>query len=617
MDLNEKNEIYEISKLFLGTILFVIAFFSRDIRIKLLLSIISCIVSGLCVFIRAFKNMLNGLILDENFLMSAATIGAFSIGQYSEGAAIMTFYNIGEFLQDLAVSKSRRSITSLTNIRPDYANLKSSDKIIKVDPESLNVGDIIIVKPGERIPADGILVEGNSMVDTSAITGESMPRKVSAGSELLSGFINKNGLIIAKVTKIYKQSTANRIIEMVENAAANKAPAENFITKFARYYTPAVVSTSVLIAIVPSFLIPGTSFSTWFYRALIFLVVSCPCALIISIPLSFFCGIGSASSKGILIKGSCYLEALSNAREVVFDKTGTLTKGAFGVTDIICKSNFTEEDIIKYAAYAEAFSNHPIAASIINAYNGDIIKNEISKYTEMSGLGVSAKVFGNSVLIGNQKLMLLNGIKPAESNASGTAVHVAVNDIYKGYILISDEIKEDSYYAVSGLRKNGIKKIFMFTGDSLKNGKSVSDELRLDSFYSELLPSHKLQKLELLLENKRKRDKIIFVGDGINDAPVLARADVGVAMGAAGSDAAIEAADVVLMTDEPQKLVTAIKIASKTKKIIWENIVFTLGVKIAILILGASGEATIWEAVFADAGVALISIINSLRAMNI
>jgi Zn2+/Cd2+-exporting ATPase len=612
-----QNEVHEISKLSLGVILFVMAFLSKDISIKLLLFLASCIISGSKVIIKALKNISNGLILDENFLMSAAAIGAFSIGQYAEGAAVMLLYSAGEFLQNLAVYKSRKSITSLLSIRPDYANLKVSDKIIKVSPKSLNIGDMIIVKPGERVPVDGIIMEGTSMFDTSAITGEYIPRRVAAGGEALSGFINKNGLIMIKVTRKFEQSTATRIIEMVENAAASKTLTENFITKCARYYTPIVVSISVLIAVIPTFIMSGAGFYIWFYRALIFLVVSCPCALIISIPLSFFCGIGGASKKGILIKGSSYMETLSNAREVVFDKTGTLTKGMFKVKDIVCRSNFSRHDLLKYAAFAEAFSNHPVAASIINAYDGKITKSEVYEYTEIPGLGVRAIVFGNKVIVGNTKLMLNNGIKPDNYDASGTVVHVAVNNIYKGYILISDEIKEDAYYTISTLRENGINRIIMFTGDSSENGKMVSDELKLDFFYSELLPYQKLEKLESMLENKKKNDKIIFVGDGINDAPVLARADVGVAMGTGGSDAAIEAADIILMTDEPQKLVTAIKIAKKTKKIVWQNIIFVLGIKIAILILGAVGEATIWEAVFADAGVALISVINSLRAMNI
>jgi len=584
---------------------------------KIILYLISYILSGGKVIIKAVKNITKGRVFDENFLMSIATVGAFGTGQYPEGAAVMLFYQIGELLQSMAVDKSRRSIKSLMDIRPDYANLKVGTDTKKVSPDTVNIGDIIIVKPGEKVPLDGIVIEGTSMVDTSALTGESIPREIEAGNDILSGFINKNGLLTIKVTKEFGQSTVSKILSLVENAASKKAPTENFITKFARLYTPAVTFGALIIAVVPPLILPGAVFSDWIYRALVFLVVSCPCALVVSIPLGFFGGIGGASKVGILIKGSNYLEALNNVDTVVFDKTGTLTKGVFKVTKISPKNNVSEAELLEYAAIAESFSNHPIAISILKAYGKEVKKDEMEGYSEISGQGVKVKVSGKEILVGNAKLMVSENISYEKSDLIGTIVHLAIDKKYAGFILISDEIKEDSGKAIKLLRKIGIKKIVMLTGDSRAAGEKIGKDLGIDKVYSELLPQDKVEKLEELSCEKSKSGKLIFVGDGINDAPVLARADVGVAMGGLGSDAAIEAADIVLMTDEPIKLYSAVKIAKRTKLIVMQNIIFALGVKFAVLILAAVGLASMWAAVFADVGVALLAVINSLRAMKI
>jgi len=584
---------------------------------KIILYLISYILSGAEVIIKAIKNITKGRVFDENFLMSIATLGAFGTGQYPEGAAVMLFYQIGELLQSMAVDKSRKSIKSLMDIRPDYANLKIGTDTKKVAPDTVHIGDIIIIKPGEKVPLDGIVIEGTSMADTSALTGESIPKEIETGNDILSGFINKNGLLTVKVTKEFGQSTVSKILNLVENAASKKAPTENFITKFARVYTPAVTFGALIIAVVPPLILTGAVFSDWIYRALGFLGVSCPCALVVSIPLGFFGGIGGASKAGILIKGSNYLEALNNVDTVVFDKTGTLTKGVFKVTKISPKNNVSEAELLEYAAIAESFSNHPIALSILKAYGKEIKKEEIEGYSEISGQGVKVKVSGKEILVGNAKLMTSENISYEKPYLIGTIVHLAVDKKYAGFILISDEIKEDSAKAIKSLRKIGVKKVVMLTGDSSAAGEKIGNELGLDKVYSELLPQDKVEKLEELSCEKSKSGKLIFVGDGINDAPVLARADVGVAMGGLGSDAAIEAADIVLMTDEPMKLCSSIKIAKRTKLIVWQNIIFALGVKFIVLLLAALGLASMWAAVFADVGVALLAVINSLRAMNI
>ncbi|MDV3426111.1 MAG: cadmium-translocating P-type ATPase [Bacillota bacterium] len=584
---------------------------------KIVLYLISYVLSGAEVIIKAIKNITKGRVFDENFLMSIATLGAFGTGQYPEGAAVMLFYQIGELLQSMAVDKSRKSIKSLMDIRPDYANLKIGADTKKVSPDTVHIGDIIIIKPGEKVPLDGIVIEGTSMVDTSALTGESIPKEIEAGNDILSGFINKNGLLTVKVTKEFGQSTVSKILNLVENAASKKAPTENFITKFARVYTPAVTFGALIIAVVPPLILPGAVFSDWIYRALVFLVVSCPCALVVSIPLGFFGGIGGASKAGILIKGSNYLEALNNVDTVVFDKTGTLTKGVFKVTKISPKNNISEAELLEYAAIAESFSNHPIALSILKAYGKEVKKEEIEGYSEISGQGVKVKVSGKEILVGNAKLMASEDISYEKSDLIGTIVHLAVDKKYAGFILISDEVKEDSAKAIKSLREIGVKKIVMLTGDSRAAGEKIGKELGLDKVYSDLLPQDKVEKLEELSCEKSKSGKLIFVGDGINDAPVLARADVGVAMGGLGSDAAIEAADIVLMTDEPMKLCSSIKIAKRTKLIVTQNIIFALGVKFAVLLLAAIGLASMWAAVFADVGVALLAVINSLRTMKI
>ncbi|WP_368490559.1 heavy metal translocating P-type ATPase [Clostridium sp. BJN0013] len=584
--------------------------------IELIMYLITYVLVGGEVVLRALKNISRGQIFDENFLMSTATIGAFAIGQYPEGVAVMLFYQLGELLQGIAVNRSRKSITDLMDIRPDFANLKIGDDIKKVSPEEVSVGNIILVKPGEKVPLDGEVIEGNSMVDTSALTGESVPRTVRAGDSILGGVINKNGLLSIKVEKEFGDSTIAKILDLVQNASSKKAPTENFITKFARYYTPIVVFSAVALAVLPPLFIESATFSQWIYRALAFLVVSCPCALVVSIPLGFFGGIGGASKNGILVKGGNYLEALNSVEGVIFDKTGTLTKGVFRVTEVKSQNNISKDELIAYAAYAESYSNHPIATSILNAYGKEIVKDSIENYEEISGHGVKVVIQGREVLAGNYKLMNKENIIYEQVETVGTAVHVAVDKVYAGYIIISDEVKEDSAKAVKALKDIGIKRIVMLTGDNKTVGTKVAKRLGLDEVYTELLPDEKVEKIELFDKEKSPKGKLIFVGDGINDAPVLARADIGIAMGGIGSDAAIEAADVVIMTDEPSKIASAIKIARKTRHIVMQNIIFALSIKIILLVLIALGLGTMWEAVFGDVGVTLLAVLNSMRAMK-
>jgi Cd2+/Zn2+-exporting ATPase len=608
----------EIIKLIIGTILYLLGItFKSSLPIKLSLFILAYIIIGKDVLISALKNIIKGQMFDENFLMSIATIGAFAIGEYPEAVAVMLFYQIGELFQDMAVNRSRKSISDLMDIRPDYANLKFGNEIKKVYPNEVKVLDLIVVKPGEKIPLDGKIIDGQSMVDTSALTGESVPREVKAGDNVLGGFINKNGILTIEVSKEFQDSTVSKILDLVQNANNKKAKAENFITKFARYYTPIVVFSAISLAFIPPLFIEGADISKWIYRALVFLVVSCPCALVISIPLSFFGGIGGASKNGILVKGGNYLEALNNVETVVFDKTGTLTKGVFKVTKVNSEEWITKEELLKYAAFAESFSNHPIALSIVNAYGNNIDKSAVTDYSEIAGCGIKAKINDKKILIGNNKLMDMENIKYTKTDDMGTVVYIAIDYKYAGYIVISDEIKEDSFKAINSLKNLGIKNIVMLTGDNKNTAQKVAQILKIDEFYGELLPHEKVNKFEELQNKQSSKGKLIFAGDGINDAPVLARADIGIAMGGIGSDAAIEAADVVIMTDEPSKIAKAIKIAKNTRKIVMENIIFALAVKIIILILGAFGMATMWEAVFADVGVALIAVLNSIRALKV
>ena len=584
--------------------------------LQIALFIISYIIVGGDVVKRAVKNIFKGQVFDENFLMSIATIGAFFIGEYPEGVAVMLFYQVGELFQSYAVGKSRKSIASLMDIRPDYANVKKGDELVKVDPDEVQIGDIIVIKAGEKIPLDGKVIEGSSMIDTSALTGESIPREVEVGSDILSGCININGVITAEVTKEFGESTVSKILDLVENASSKKSNSEQFITKFARYYTPVVVIIAVFLAIIPPLVIDGATFSDWIYRALAFLVVSCPCALVISIPLSFFGGIGEKKKKGILVKGSNYLEALAETEIVVFDKTGTLTKGVFNVQEIH-PEGVSKEELLELTAYVESYSNHPISLSLKRAYGKEIDNGRISDVEEISGHGVIATVDGTKVMAGNIKLMKMMDIPYFKGELIGTAVHVAVNNKYIGYILIADEVKEDSAQAIKELKAANIKQIVMLTGDNKSVGSKVAKELGVDKVYAELLPADKVEKLEELFSQKSTKGKLAFVGDGINDAPVLARADIGIAMGGLGSDAAIEAADIVIMTDEPSKIATAMKISKKTLKIAHQNIVFAIGIKIIVLILSAFGIATMWAAIFADVGVTIIAVLNAFRALNV
>ncbi|GAA0752311.1 heavy metal translocating P-type ATPase [Clostridium sartagoforme] len=603
-------------RLIIGVAIYVLAIiFKEEYPISIILFASSYVLIGGDVVLTAFRNILRGEVFDENFLMTVATLGAFFVGEFPEGVAVMLFYQIGEIFQSYAVNKSRKSITSLMDIRADYANLIKNGKEEKVNPEIVNIDDLIVIKPGERVPLDGIVIEGISFVDTSALTGESVPREVLVGEDILAGFINTNGVLKVKVTKSFKESTVSRILELVENASNKKAPTEKFITRFARVYTPIVVFSALALAIIPPLLIKDANFYDWIYRALIFLVVSCPCALVVSIPLGLFAGIGGASRKGILVKGGNYLEALKDVNTVVFDKTGTLTKGVFKVTEIN-NVDISKEELIKVAAISESLSNHPIAQSIIREYGKEIDSQKLSNYEEVSGHGIKAYIDSLDVLVGNYKLMEKYNIKYNNVNSIGTIVHVAINNEYKGNIVISDEIKEGSKSAIEGLKSIGVSQTVMLTGDNKSVGEKVAALVGVDKVFAELLPGDKVEKVEELIKNNSTKGKVIFVGDGINDAPVLARADIGVAMGGIGSDAAIEAADVVLMKDDPEALVTSIKVARKTNKVLWQNIIFSLGVKLLVLILSAFGMANMWEAVFADVGVTVIAVINSTRCLK-
>ena len=620
-------------KLLIGGILFLLGIFvPKSLLIpKFTIFLISYFIIGGNVLLSAFKNILNGQVFDENFLMAIATIGAFAIGEYPEGVAVMLFYQLGELFQGIAVNNSRKSIVSLMDIRPDYANIKVEKGIKKVSPEKIKVGEIIVVKPGEKVPLDGKIVKGASTFDTSALTGESLPREAKAGDDVLSGFINKNRLIEIQVAKVFSESTVSKILYLMENAGSKKSKTENFITKFARYYTPVVVITALILAIFPPLLIQGATFSDWIYRALIFLVVSCPCALVISIPLGFFGGIGGASRHGILIKGTNYLEVLNNLESVVMDKTGTLTKGIFKVTEVNAENNIKINDfqnnkteltkplLLKYAAHIEKFSNHPIAQSIVLEYENaesKVDENVVKNFEEISGFGIKVSINNHQFLAGNSKLMNLENINFDKKENLGTVIYLAADGKYIGNILISDEVKEDSEKAIKGMKENGVKEIVMLTGDNETIGKNIAKKLGIDKVFTELLPDEKVEKLEEIYKSKSEKGKVAFVGDGINDAPVLARADLGIAMGGAGSDAAIEAADVVIMNDEPSKIVTAIKIAKKTKEIVWQNITIAFAVKIIVMILGLFGDATMWEAVFADVGVALLAVLNATRVLR-
>ena len=567
---------------------------------------------------KAICNIRQGQVFDENFLMMVATIGAFLLGEHSEGVAVMLFYQVGEWFQSYAVAKSRKSIASLMDIRPDYANVERDGKLVQVEPEEVQIGEIITIKPGEKIPIDGTVVSGISMLDTSALTGESLPREVEEGMDVISGCINQTGILKVQTTKEFGESTVAKILDLVENSSEKKARTENFITRFAKYYTPIVVFAALALAVIPP-LAFGGNFSDWIYRALTFLVISCPCALVISIPLSFFGGLGGASKCGVLIKGSNYLEALADTEIIVFDKTGTLTKGSFAVSKIHA-NDMSENRLLEIAAYAEDYSNHPISQSIKHAYSKEIDSSHVQDVQEIAGHGVKAVIDGRKVLAGNAKLMNREHIEYEPCNEAGTVIYVAVDNKFAGYILIEDEVKEDSAFAIKELKANGIKQTVMLTGDSDAVGQKVAQKLGLDKVYTQLLPADKVAHVEELINNLHKtsaKGKLAFVGDGINDAPVLARADVGIAMGGLGSDAAIEAADVVLMTDEPSKIVTAKKIARKTLAIAYENIVFAIGVKLIVLALGALGFASMWAAVFADVGVSVIAILNAIRALNV
>ncbi|MBP2114704.1 heavy metal translocating P-type ATPase [Paenibacillus silagei] len=583
---------------------------------ELLIFLAAYLIVGGEVVLAAARNIVRGQVFDENFLMALATIGAFAIGEYPEGVAVMLFYQVGELFQGMAVNRSRRSITALMDIRPEFAYLKEGSNLRKVSPEEVRVGDSIVVKPGEKVPLDGIILEGSAMMDTSALTGESVPRSTQPGSQVLSGFINRNGVITIEVTKDFGESAVSQILELVQNATNNKAKTENFITKFARAYTPVVVITALLLAVVPPLILSGATFSDWIYRALVFLVISCPCALVVSIPLGFFGGIGAASKNGILVKGSNYLEALNDVKIVVFDKTGTLTKGQFTVTGNVPAEGFTEQELLRVAAYAESHSGHPIAESIRAAYGEAIPGEAITGYNEISGHGIAVTVEGKAVLAGNARLMEREGIASVTPQEYGTIVHIAVDKRYAGYLVIADEVKDDSLKAIQALNALGIRKTVMLTGDAAPVAESVGRQLGIQEIHAELLPGDKVAAIEQLEREKGPKEKIIFVGDGINDTPVLARADVGIAMGGLGSDAAIEAADIVIMTDEPSKIASAIGIAKRTRTIVWQNIAFALGVKAVFLLLGAFGIATMWEAVFSDVGVTVLAVLNSMRALQ-
>lgn len=613
MNKKMKEKLYRI---ICSSILLIIAVILKNVNniVSIILFGVSYLVIGYDILLKAIKNIKRGRIFDENFLMAFATIGAICINELAEAVTVMLFYQIGELFQDYAVNKSRKSIIELMDIRPDYANVIREDKHIKINPTLVKVGEIILVKPGEKIPLDGIVVEGTSMLNTLALTGESVPRRVSVNDEVLSGCINNDGILKIKVTKNFNNSTVSKILDLVENASSRKSNSENFISKFAKYYTPTVVIIAVILAIFPP-LILNQSFSIWIYRALSFLVVSCPCALVVSIPLSFFAGLGASSQIGVLVKGSNYLEALSNVNVIVCDKTGTLTEGVFEVQEI-SPVDISKDELLKYATYAESFSNHPISLSLKNSYDKKINTKKITDTKEISGKGVYAKIEGKDILVGNEKLMNEYKIKFKKSNFVGTIIYVAIDNKYAGYIGISDKIKDDSYKAIKLFKINNINKIIMLTGDKDEISKNVYNELKLDGYYSELLPQDKVKIVEDLIKEKSNEDKLLFIGDGINDAPVLALSDIGVAMGGIGSDAAIEAADVVIMTDEISKIADAIDISKKTMKIVKENIIFAISVKIIVLILSMLGIVTMWSAVFSDVGVSVLAILNALRILK-
>ncbi len=609
-----KKKLY---KIIISAILFIIALVVpfQNIWINRAIYLISYIIVGFEILKKAVRNIKRGKAFDENFLMSVATIGAFAIQEFPEAVAVMLFYQIGELFQDYAVDKSRKSISDLMDLRPDYANVLRNGKEEKIDPDGVKIDEIIIVKPGEKVPLDGVIIEGNSFIDTKGLTGEPKPRRVAESNEILSGCINLEGILKIRVKKEYDESTVSKILELVENASSKKSKSEKFITKFAKYYTPIVVIIAIFLALIPPLIIKNATFSDWLYRALSFLVVSCPCALVISIPLSFFGGIGGASKNGILIKGSNYLEALSNLETVVFDKTGTLTEGVFKVQKIN-SIGISEEELLQIAAYAEWYSNHPIAKSVKQEYSKNVEEVKIKNVKEITGKGILASIDEKQVLIGNEKLMQEYNINYEKSKEVGTILYIAIDNVFSGTILISDKIKDDSVKCIELIKTNGIKQTIMLTGDKKEIAENISKKLGIDKVHSELLPDEKVKKMEELLKNKTQNKKIAFVGDGINDAPVLALADIGIAMGGLGSDSAIEAADIVIMTDEPSKISIAIKISKKTMKIVRENIIFAITIKIIVLILSALGIATMWEAVFADVGVAIIAILNSLRMLN-
>ncbi len=603
-------------KIIISTGLFILSLLISDNLIKNSILIISYLVVGLDILRKALRNIKRGKIFDENFLMSVATIGAIFIGEYSEAVFVMLFYQIGEFFQSYAVDKSRKRVASLMDIRPDYANIERGKKIEKVDPNEVKIGQTIIVKPGEKVPLDGIVINGSSLLNTTALTGESVPRKVKVGDEVLSGCINSDGVIKIRVTQNFKESTVSKILDLVENASNRKSKSEDFITKFAKYYTPVVVIIALLLALLPPLITNDSNFYEWLYKALSFLVVSCPCALVISIPLSFFGGLGASSKIGVLVKGSNYLEMISNARILVCDKTGTLTEGVFEVQNINA-INIEKKELLKIAVYAEYYSNHPIAISLKKAYKENINEEIIKKTKEISGEGISAIIDNKKVLVGNDKLMNNNKIEYQKNSAIGTVIYIAIDNIFKGSIVISDKIKEDSFKAIPKLKKIGIQKIIMLTGDKESISKSIANKLGINTYCSELLPNEKVQKVEELMKEKSEKNKLIFVGDGINDAPVLAISDIGIAMGGVGSDAAIESSDIVLMTDELSKIAEVINISKKTMTIVKENIILAISVKIVILLLSALGIATMWEAVFGDVGVMIIAILNALRILKV
>lgn len=592
-----------------------IAVGSLQINAALIAFLAAYVIIGGDVVKNAVKNIGHGQIFDENFLMMVATAGAFIVAEYEEAVAVMLFYQVGECFQSYAVNKSRKSIADLMDIRPDYANVIRDGEAVEVGPEEVAIGETILVKPGERIPLDGTVIKGNSSLDTMALTGESLPRDVAEGEEVISGCVNLSGVLEVRVSKGFGESTVAKILDLVENAGSKKSEAEHFITKFARYYTPIVVGLAVLLAIIPP-LAAGGGWADWIYRALSFLVISCPCALVISIPLSFFGGLGGASRNGILIKGSNYLEALADAEMIVMDKTGTLTKGIFAVKTINPVSGVAPEELLETAAYAESFSNHPISKSLLQSYGKTIDSSRIKDVEETAGHGISAVLDGRHILAGNSRMMESRGITVKTAAEIGTIVHVAREKEYLGYIVIADEVKADAREAVDGFKKAGMKNIVMLTGDQKKTADCIAEELGITEVYAELLPAGKVEQVEKLLAAKSEKGRLVFVGDGINDAPVLARADIGVAMGGLGSDAAIEAADVVIMTDEPSKIVKAMQISKKTLAIVKQNIVFAIGVKVLVLLLAAVGIATMWAAVFADVGVAVIAILNAMRAMK-